>query len=79
MEKAVQPQHPREGELRGQIEAVVQKGGREFLERQEAQNEGEPVETRRRKMHTSANQEAEDPTDQGNRRTARVTQSTQGQ
>lgn len=45
MEKAVQPQHPREGELRGQIEAVVQKGEREFLERQEAQNEeGEPVE-----------------------------------
>ena len=45
MEKAVQPQHPREGELRGQREAAVQKGEREFLETEEAQNgEGEPVE-----------------------------------
>lgn len=45
LEKAVQPQHPREGELRGQIEAAVQKGEREFLETEEAQNgEGEPVE-----------------------------------
>lgn len=64
---------PREANLRGQIEAVVQKGEREFLERQEAQNEeGEPVEAEGAKCIRQLTRKRKNRRDQGNTRDCQV-------